>query len=112
MSFQDFFVDYGIVIAYILVILCFSAAILLPIIISLVSDPKSLLKPIIGIIVLAVIFLIGYSVSGNEVTEVYATFGVDAPLSKSIGGVLSTMYILVFGSIILLILGELSKIFK
>jgi len=108
----EFLINLFLYIAYGAIIIGFALAILMPLITALIGDPSSLFKPLIGVAVLGVIFLIGYLLSGNEVTEVYATFGVDAGLSKTIGGALTAMYILIFVLIGGLIVGEISKLFK
>lgn len=54
-----------------------------------------------------VLYLISWVISGNEVTDVYAKFEVDATESKLIGGVLIMMYILTSFAIIGIFYSEL-----
>lgn len=105
---ENIVVNYGIPAAFILLILAALAAILLPIINS-VSNPRSLIKSAIGIVVLAVIFLIGWSMSGAEVN---AQFNVTEATSKVIGGALTTMYILFGIAFLGIILSEINKILQ
>ncbi|GAB4329576.1 MAG: hypothetical protein OHK0038_03670 [Flammeovirgaceae bacterium] len=58
------------------------------------QDPKSFVKSLSGFIVVVVICLIGYVFAGDEVTPLYASFGVTPSLSKIIGGMLNATYIL------------------
>jgi hypothetical protein len=82
------------------------AAIILPLISSL-SNPRALLKSGIGIAALAIIFLIGWSMSTPEIN---AQFGVTEGASKIIGGSLITMYILFVVAIIGIVASEIYKI--
>jgi hypothetical protein len=103
---ENIFVNYGIPAAFILLILAAAAAIILPLINSF-SNPKTLLKSAIGIAVLAVIFLIGWSLSPAEANLQY---NVTEGTSKVIGGALTTMYILFGLAILGIILSEINKI--
>ena len=107
----DFLTDYGLIGAYILMAVALVSAIVLPLI-NAISNPKSLLLGLIGLVSLGIIFLIGYSISGSEATEAYATSGVGSGESKVIGGLLITMYILIGVAIIGIIFTEVSKILK
>ena len=105
------FVDIALYIAYALVILALIGAIAFPLINSF-SDPKSLLKSGVGLGVLAVVFLVSWGISGNEVTAVYSEFNVDAGLSKFIGGLLTMMYILTGLALVGIVYTEISKAIK
>ncbi len=112
MDLESFFSGTALYIAYILIIAGAAAAILGPIITSL-SNPKSLLKTLIGIVVLGVVFFIGYSLSGSEVTPKYIEYGVTSESSsKLIGGVLSMMYILLIVALISALVGWIMKLVK
>ncbi len=103
---ENIVVNYGLPAAFILLGLAALAAILLPLINSF-SNPRSLLKSGIGIVVLAVIFIIGWSMSTGEMN---ATFDVTESTSKIIGGALSTMYILFILALVGIVFSEINKI--
>lgn len=103
--------DIVLYIGYGLVILAAAGSILLPLINS-IGNPKSLIGTGIGIAVLVVVFGISYAVSGNEVTEVYKEFDVDASGSKTIGGMLTMMYILIGMAVVGIVVTEVNKMLK
>ncbi|MEQ8714653.1 MAG: hypothetical protein RIC80_16655 [Cyclobacteriaceae bacterium] len=104
-------IDIALYAAYILTIIAAVASIVLPLIQSL-GDPASLAKSGVGLVALVVVFGIGYALSGSEVLPSYVEFGVDASLSKFIGGSLTMMYILTIGAIVGIVFTELSKAIK
>jgi hypothetical protein len=104
-------VNIGITLAMIMVGLAIVLAVVLPLIKSL-GEPKVLIKSGIGVGVLLVIFLIGYALSGDEVTSTYASFGIDETGSKLVGGMLTTMYILFIASVIGIVYSEFNKALK
>jgi len=107
---QDF-VDIMIIVAYALLGLAALAAIILPLI-NAIGNPRSLITGAIGLVVILVVFGIGYSVAGSEVTATYSKFGIDAGMSKYIGGIISTTYMLLVIAIIGIVFTEISKIFS
>jgi hypothetical protein len=108
---MESFIDPALYITYVLIILGAGAAIVLPLIKSL-GNPKEMAKGGFGLVALLVIFFISYSISGNEVTASYTSFGVDEGLSKLVGGILTMMYVLLFGAVIGIVYTEASKILK
>ena len=102
---ESFFVNYAIPAAFILLAIAALAAIVLPLINSF-SNPRALLRSAIGVIILIVVFMIGWSLTPAEANLQY---DVTEGASKIIGGALTTMYIL-FGIAILGIIG--SEIYK
>jgi len=108
---EEFISSYLLPASYVLVGLAAAGSILLPLVKS-IGDPKSLIGTAIGLGILLVIFLIGYSLAGDEVTPKYTEFNVDASLSKIIGGVLTMFYILLGISLVGIVYTEVSKIFK
>lgn len=111
MGAEAIFSDYMLPAAYILGALAAALAILMPLI-KAFDNPRSIIGTFIGLGVLAVIFFIGYAVAGNEVTAKYETFGVDAGISQTIGGVLIMFYILLVVAALAIVVSEVSRIFK
>ena len=83
---QESFVNILLYGAYLLVFLAALGAIILPLVNAL-SNPKSLLKSVAGIVALGVVFLISWAVAGNEVTPLYTKFDINSASSQVIGGV-------------------------
>lgn len=104
-------IDIGLFITYGLLILALTAAVVIPTI-SAVKSPKELGKSMMGLGVLAVIFLISYVLSGSEVTAKYTALGVNESSSKFIGAGLTMFYIILFVSIIGIVASEINKALK
>jgi hypothetical protein len=105
------FIDIALMITYGLIGIAVIAVIVLPLIKAL-DNPKTLIGTAIGLGVLLVIFGIGYAISGNEVLPRYISQGVGSGISKFVGGLLTTMYLLFGAAIIGIIYTEVSKAFK
>ncbi|HMP99708.1 MAG TPA: hypothetical protein PKC24_07995 [Cyclobacteriaceae bacterium] len=105
------FVDIGLYIGYLLFFACAGFAIVWPLINS-ISEPKALVKSGIGVGAIILVFIISYAISGNETKAEFIAMGVDEGMSKTLGGILITMYILLFGSILAIIYTEIVKAFK
>lgn len=88
-------------------------AIVLPLIKSL-DDPKSLLKTGLGVLVILILFFIGYSISSNEVLPKFEgePFNLTPEMSQLVGGCLITTYILVITTVVGIVLTELNKAIK
>jgi hypothetical protein len=108
---EENFIDIAILVAYGLLGLGAVSAIILPLI-NAIGNPKTLLKGLVGVVVILIIYAIAYSISSSEVTATYARFGVDAGMSKVVGASLITMYLLVVISIVGILFTEISKIFN
>ena len=109
---METFVDVGIWGAIILVVIAILASVLMPLINSL-SQPKTLLKSLYGIIFIGVIFLVSYLMSGNEVTPNYISYNVTTPgLSKLVGAGLTTTIIMAGVAIIGIVFSEINKAIK
>ncbi|UII23683.1 hypothetical protein [Fulvivirga ligni] len=108
---MDTFINIALWVAMGMVVIAALASIFLPLINSL-SNPKSLLKSAIGVVALLVLFLIAWAISGNEVTNTYVNFGLDATGSKLVGGCLILMWILLVIALIGVIVSEINKAIK
>lgn len=89
----------GLYLSYIIMGIAIVSVIVLPLVKSLQS-PKDLLRSISGVGFLAVIFLISYVISGDEVSMSAASLGITPTGSKLIGAGLISLYI-IFGFVIL-----------
>lgn len=103
-------VEIGLKLTYVLLVIGALAAILMPLVQAIMSDPKSLLKSLAGLGVILVVYLIGYAMSGAEVTANYTQFGVDSGISKMVGGLLNTMYLLMIGALVGILFTEVHKV--
>lgn len=98
-------VDLGLIISYVLIVLCALAAIVIPLIQSF-SDPKSLVKSGIGLGVVLVVFLIGYLLADGE-SDV-----TTESTARLVGAGIISMYIFILIAIVGIIYTEISKIIK
>lgn len=108
---METFVNIAIPVAMIMVGVAALLALALPLIKSL-GEPKVLLKSLAGVAVIAVIFLIGWAIAGDEVTAKYASKGITEASSKLVGGALTTMYILFVLAVIGIVYSEFNKALK
>jgi hypothetical protein len=76
------------------------------------KNPKSLAGTGMGLGSIFVMFLIAWLLSGSEVYSSYSEFGVDASLSKFIGGMLILVYMLVGLAVFGIIYSEITKSLK
>ncbi|MFQ3214396.1 MAG: hypothetical protein ACI9XJ_001121 [Marivirga sp.] len=97
--------------SYLLVIVAALGAIILPLVNAL-GNPKTLVKSVAGVVLLGVIFLVSWALSGNEVTVVYTKFGITSVSSQVIGGVLITTYALMVIAVLSIVYSEVSKLVK
>ena len=106
------FVEIGLKFTYVLLAVAAIAAAVMPLYQAFTSDPKSLLKSAMGFGFLIIVYGIGYAISGNEVTSTYTEFGVDQTLSKSVGGLLITVYLLMIIALGGIVFTEVGKVAK
>ena len=105
-------VDIGLWTAEIMVGIAILAAIVLPFINSL-SNPKSLLKALYGVLFIGIVFLVAYLVAGDEVTPNYISYNVtSAGVSKLIGAALTTAMFMAFIAVIGIVYSEVNKALK
>ena len=76
------------------------------------KNPKSLAGTGMGLGSIFVLFLIAWLLSGSEDYSSYSEFGVDASLSKFIGGMLILVYMLVGLAVSGIIYSEITKSLK
>lgn len=92
----------GLYFGYFLMFIAIMALVVLPLM-NAVKAPKELVKSAVSIGGLVVVFLISYSLSGDELTLKTASLGTTPGSSKMIGAGLIMFYIALFVSIIGLI---------
>ena len=109
---METFVDIGIWGAIIMVIIAIIASVVMPLINSL-SEPRSLLKSLYGVVFIGVVFIIAYLMAGDEVTANYISYNVTTPgLSKMVGAGLTTTMILAVLAVIGIEVSEVNKALK
>ena len=101
----------GLMITYALIGIAVISVIVLPLI-KAIDNPKTLVGTAIGLGVLLVLFGISYAISGNEVLPRYISQNVGPGISKFVGGLLTTMYLLFGVAIVGIVYTEISKAFK
>lgn len=79
---------------------------------NLITNPKSMVRAGMSIAAIVVLFLVAYSLSGNEVTTEYAKFNIDPDTSKFVGGSLIMAYLLLGVTVLGLAYTEVVKIVK
>lgn len=100
------FVDIGLYSGYALIVICIVLAIVLPLL-NAVGNPKSLIKPVAGLVLLVVVILLGWALADNAVVE-----DASASVSQWVGGLIIAMYLLIFAAVIGIVYSEVSKAFK
>lgn len=98
-------VDIGLIVAYVLIVLCALSAILIPLVQSF-GDPKSLIKSGIGLGAVLVVFLIGFALADND------SEGTTEATSKLVGAGIISMYIFILLALLGIAYTEISNIFK
>jgi hypothetical protein len=104
-------IDIGLYSLYVFIVVAIGAAIVLPLV-SLISNPKGLIRGGIAILIILAIFFIGYATASSDVTSKYTALGVDAQSVRLIGAGLLLLYVFIVGSLVTIIYSELSKMFK
>jgi len=99
--------------SYLLAVVGTILSIVMPLLKSL-DDPKGLMKSGLGVLGLAVLFFICYSLSGSEVLPKFegAPFNLTPGMSQLIGGMLVMTYILTVVAIVSIVVTELTKAVK
>lgn len=107
------FSDIILYISYALIVIGIILAIGMPLIKSL-DNPRSLIKTVGGVVVLAIIFVIAFSLADGEVLPKFAAepFNLTETSSKVVGGILLTTYVLFAMAIIGIVVTEINKATK
>ncbi len=103
--------DFGILGAKWMAIIAAIAAVVLEVM-NIASSPKSAIRMLGGLAVIAVIFGIGYSMSSGEITSSMKEFAVSAGTGKMIGAAIWTAIAMAVGAVLLMVVSELQGIFK
>jgi hypothetical protein len=104
-------IDIGLYVLYAFIVVAILSAIVLPLI-NLLKNPKALIKGGLAVLVILVVFFVGYAMSSSEVTTKHISLGVDAQGVKYIGAGLTLLYVSIIVSLGLIIASEVSKIFR
>jgi hypothetical protein len=101
----------GLYFSYVLFFVAVAALIILPTMNAL-KAPKELMKSGLAIGGLVILFVIGYALSGDEVTLKAAAMGTTAESSKMIGAGLIMLYFIFFAAVGGLVYSFISKAMK
>jgi hypothetical protein len=113
MSFVDIMVDVVLPASYWLCGAAIFLAVFVGIAVSVMSNPAGAVRSVIAIALVGLVFVIGYSIAGDEIKPFYEKFGVNDPgTSKLIGGGLMTFYLLFAIATVGIVFTEISKAFK
>ena len=124
MNFGEIAADYGLAVAYILLGICALGVIIFPIIQS-VSNPKILIKPLIGVVAIAALFFLFRSMDTSGISSAYYPLVESWPelstedaevrslaITHNVGAALIVTYILGAISVLGIFVTELSKYFR
>jgi hypothetical protein len=110
---EEFMIDTVLPLSYVLFGVAVLLAIGLGVVMSVLSNPSGMIRSVIAFALLGVVFIISYSIAGDEVKPFYQEFGVTDPsTSKMIGGGLIMFYILLAIALVGIVFTEVSKFFK
>jgi hypothetical protein len=106
-------ISFGLYLSYALTVIALLGATLIPILNAIrLSDTKSLIKLGVVTAVMAVVFLVCWSISSDEVTKIYTNFGITASGSKAIGGGIIMTYVFTIATMLGIIYTEVTGLFK
>jgi hypothetical protein len=104
-------IDFGLYFLYLLLGVALVVAIILPVV-NLFSNPKSLIRIVIGAVVLIGLFFVAYSMSDGSVTPKWVALGQTESDIKLISAGIVMLYVFLFGSVLAMIYAEVAKLFK
>ncbi|TAE00346.1 MAG: hypothetical protein EAZ97_06190 [Bacteroidetes bacterium] len=105
--------SFALYLSYALTVFAIIGSTILPVLNAIrLSDTKSLIK--LGAIaaIMAVMFLICWGISSDEVTKIYANFGITAGGSKAIGGGIIMTYVFTIATLLGIVYTEVTSLFK
>lgn len=118
---QDQWIDLGLYAAYVLIGIALVAAVVMNLVNAL-KNPKSLIKGLAGIVVLVIVFLIGYSMAPTEFGAITAKAFESAkidPTSESasstfklVGGAMTTTLVLIVIAVVGLIYSSVARVIR
>ena len=103
--------DIGLYVLYGLLAIAVAAAIIFPLVNSL-QNPKGLIRSAIGVVIILVLFGVGYALSDDTLSRGAVSAGLTESSVKLIGAGLIMFYIVLVGAILALIYSEISKVLK
>ncbi len=80
-------------------------------VVNVLRDTKKAKGSLMGVGILAGLFLITFLFSGNEVLPKYEAFGITASQSKMIGAGIMMIYLMGIGTVVLAVYVEIRKLF-
>ncbi len=99
-------------VAYIALALCILMALLFPIF-NIISNPKVLVKSLIGLAVIVAVGFLIYSMSSNELTKLQLMdYKITETTSRQVGAALYGTYLIGALSVLAILYAELSSFFK
>jgi hypothetical protein len=101
-------IDAGLYIAYVLLLVSAASAVLLPLL-SLAKSKKAMVQTGIGFGALLVLFVVSFSISGDEVSPSAAALGITPTTSQLIGAGLIMFYIVLVVAVLGLIYSEVKQ---
>ncbi|HAA14887.1 MAG TPA: hypothetical protein DCE41_25630 [Cytophagales bacterium] len=125
MGLQSFFSDYALYGSFILLLICVAGVVIFPIIQSL-SNPRMLIKPLIGLVLVGLLYFIGYQINAgvgvsNGFTNLADAFPTmtqteaevaAANVTRNVGAAFFVTYILGGVAIVGIFFTELAKYFR
>lgn len=103
--------DIGLYIAYTAFFVAIGAAVVLPLLSSL-KQPKVLIQSLLGVGVLAALFIVCYFIADAEVTPAAKAYGVTPSSAKLVGAGLYTFYIVFVVSLVGMVYSEITNALK
>ncbi|HYG14364.1 MAG TPA: hypothetical protein VEC12_01335 [Bacteroidia bacterium] len=103
----------GLGLSYVLGVIAVILALVIGPVLGIINNPKSIIGVLVGLGALLVIFLIGYAIADDTVTPMYERMYVTTPgMSKLVGGMLNSVYILIFVAFAVYIYSSINSLLK
>ena len=91
---ESFFVDYLIPFTYLLMGLAAFGALVFGTVLTAINNPKALVKPLIAVVIVAVIYFIASSIGSGPITPAMEEDGLSQSTVDFVSGAIITTYIL------------------